>query len=715
MAAWLELSVEADTEAVEAVSEILGRVAPGGTSVEPGFELVDEGLGARIDPTRPAIVRAYVPASDPAAVERGRRRGDTGPRPPPGVRPAADRRADDALRRRGRLGRGVEGALPGAPRRPAARDPADAGAGTARAPDDVVLALDPGMAFGTGLHPTTRLCLAGARGLADRGAARGRARPRRRLRLGDPGDRRRSGSVPRGARRRHRSDRDRGDDRECAPQPDCAADPRPRGQPADAARGHSTSCWRTSSPSLLIGLAADLRGRAARRAGRCSRPGIFIDREAEVRDAFERAGLRVTSRSAEGDWVALEAVRAGLIRERPTYNRDQMPDPRLPVILVVHIDAGDRRCSCRRSCCRSRCARGGRRRRTRQPRRAVPAVDAGARDGRHRPRAGADRPRAGRDPGLGAPPAAVAARRPRRSTSRTSASAFFIQRPSLRRLVGIRAAATTRSGRSARSASATSRTLMAGARRDDRVPDEHEAGALVTDRGGAGPADPDRGDRQPRLQGQPVRDGSGGPAAAGAGRRGRRRRQPADLVLVNTCTVTAEADAKSRARGAARAPGEPGRGDRRHRLLGPDRARRVRGARPRGAARRQPCQGRTARRARDCSSAIAGRTRSPRGRSRAPCRRCPASSWRRTADGATSSSGPARSSRSRTAARSSAPTASSRPPAAPNEPPPRDRARGRAAGACRRPPRDRAHRHQHRDVRRRLVGARSARSHRAAR
>ena len=28
-----------------------------------------------------------------------------------------------------------------------------------RRPGDVVLALDPGMAFGTGLHPTTRLCL----------------------------------------------------------------------------------------------------------------------------------------------------------------------------------------------------------------------------------------------------------------------------------------------------------------------------------------------------------------------------------------------------------------------------------------------------------------------------------------------------------------------------------------------------------------------------
>ena len=68
--AWLELSVEVDVEAVEAVSEILGRVALGGTSVEPAFELVEEGLGARIDPTRPSIVRAYIPARDPAAAER---------------------------------------------------------------------------------------------------------------------------------------------------------------------------------------------------------------------------------------------------------------------------------------------------------------------------------------------------------------------------------------------------------------------------------------------------------------------------------------------------------------------------------------------------------------------------------------------------------------------------------------------------------------------
>ena len=62
--------MEADNEAVEAISEILARVAPGGVSVEPGFDLVEDGLGARIDPNRPSTIRAYVPARDQAAADR---------------------------------------------------------------------------------------------------------------------------------------------------------------------------------------------------------------------------------------------------------------------------------------------------------------------------------------------------------------------------------------------------------------------------------------------------------------------------------------------------------------------------------------------------------------------------------------------------------------------------------------------------------------------
>ncbi|MBI3746613.1 MAG: hypothetical protein HY264_08895, partial [Chloroflexi bacterium] len=68
--AWLELSVAADIEAVEAVGEILARHAPGGTSVEPAFELVDEGLSARLDASRPAVVRAYLPGADGGEVRR---------------------------------------------------------------------------------------------------------------------------------------------------------------------------------------------------------------------------------------------------------------------------------------------------------------------------------------------------------------------------------------------------------------------------------------------------------------------------------------------------------------------------------------------------------------------------------------------------------------------------------------------------------------------
>ena len=166
--AWLELAVTCDPEAVEAVGEILARAAPGGVSVEPGFTLVDEGLGAAIDPAAPATVRAYLPARDAGAARRAAGEVDRalghlgafGLREIGELRTQVVHESDWAAawkRHVGvlRIGRRIV-------IRPTWRR-------YRRRPGDVVIAMDPGMAFGTGLHPTTRLCLAGIERWADEG------------------------------------------------------------------------------------------------------------------------------------------------------------------------------------------------------------------------------------------------------------------------------------------------------------------------------------------------------------------------------------------------------------------------------------------------------------------------------------------------------------------------------------------------------------------
>ena len=328
--AWLELSVSVDLEAVETVSEILGRVASGGTSVEPAFRLVDEGLGAEVDPTGPAIVRGYVPAGDADAV-RAAVAATTAAldhltafdlRPIGELRSRLVQEADWAEAWKAhfpviRVGRRIVV-------RPTWRR-------HRRLPADAVIALDPGMAFGTGLHPTTRLCLAALESVADRGVLDGarvldvgcgsgilaiaaarlgaaavlgldtdpiaveatisnarRNRLVRRIRA-------RVGSVPSG---------------EGLPQG--VGPPRGAGVPAAAGERPPSDGFdvvlANLIASVLIQLAEDLTAEV-RPGGILVASGIFIDREPDVRSALEAAGLVVDRRTAEGEWVALEAHR----------------------------------------------------------------------------------------------------------------------------------------------------------------------------------------------------------------------------------------------------------------------------------------------------------------------------------------------------------------------------------------------------------------------
>ena len=319
-ATWLELAVTCDPEAVDAVSEILSRVAPGGVSVEPGFRLTDEGLGAVADPTQPATVRAYVPARDPRAVGE--------------VVATTDRALGHlqafGLREIGELATSVVHESDWATAwkrhvhvmrigrriviRPTWRR-------HRRAPGDVVIAMDPGMAFGTGLHPTTRLCLAGIERWADEGRlARGSA-PGGRARLLDVGCG--SGVLAVTAGLLGAGELVGVDTDPIAIEATLANARRNR-------IARRVRAWQGSVPtgagpfelvvanliaSVLVALAPELRDEL-RPGGRLLASGIFVDRERDVRAACAAAGFAIVHREVEGDWVALDLERRDGSAER---------------------------------------------------------------------------------------------------------------------------------------------------------------------------------------------------------------------------------------------------------------------------------------------------------------------------------------------------------------------------------------------------------------
>jgi len=150
---WLEVSLTVSPEAAEAVSEVLSRFAPEGVVVEATrFEVTPDDHGV---PVGDVAVRAYLAADADLEEKRAKLEeslwhlGRILPLPQPAYKEIADADWSEAWKANFkpiRIGRRLMVA-------PAWLNPP-------LQPEDVEIRLDPGMAFGTGTHPTTQLCLA---------------------------------------------------------------------------------------------------------------------------------------------------------------------------------------------------------------------------------------------------------------------------------------------------------------------------------------------------------------------------------------------------------------------------------------------------------------------------------------------------------------------------------------------------------------------------
>ena len=148
---WLELSIEAPGEYADPLAHIFARHCDGRVAVEePGGFNPDEGEAR--PPGAPVVIKGWLPMD--ATIRSRRAMFDIGlrlishvqPLPPLREREVSDEEWSNQRFDPVRVGRRLL--------------IAPAGHAAATRPGDIVIPLEPGLAFGTGHHPTTRMCLA---------------------------------------------------------------------------------------------------------------------------------------------------------------------------------------------------------------------------------------------------------------------------------------------------------------------------------------------------------------------------------------------------------------------------------------------------------------------------------------------------------------------------------------------------------------------------
>ncbi|MBA4420378.1 MAG: 50S ribosomal protein L11 methyltransferase [Anaerolinea sp.] len=148
---WLEVSLVVDGELAEALSDLMARYVEGGVVIESGIKfnsIEDEG-----SPGGPVRVFGYIPVDDKLEATRQKLEnglwhlGQITPLPQPAYRPVEDQDWMSAWKKH--------------------YHPIPAGKKILILPawieqdpgERIVVRIDPSMAFGTGTHPTTQLCL----------------------------------------------------------------------------------------------------------------------------------------------------------------------------------------------------------------------------------------------------------------------------------------------------------------------------------------------------------------------------------------------------------------------------------------------------------------------------------------------------------------------------------------------------------------------------
>jgi ribosomal protein L11 methyltransferase len=148
---WLEVSLTVESELAEPIADLLSRLTPGGAAIEAAT-VIDDGKEGQ--PSGPYVVRGYLPVDD--SLPEKRRRLEEGlwhlsrirPLPDPVYRDIEEQDWAEAWKEHYRpipIGRRLL-------IQPAWLSPP--------AGQRIPLVLDPGMAFGTGAHPSTQLVLA---------------------------------------------------------------------------------------------------------------------------------------------------------------------------------------------------------------------------------------------------------------------------------------------------------------------------------------------------------------------------------------------------------------------------------------------------------------------------------------------------------------------------------------------------------------------------